>query len=95
MHSNDSDDFFYFILENTMILGQKLRNLRLIPSEEFFFLHPRISDNFFCPTHKVLESHDLSTCHKIWAKLHRPQFFLAGTPMSVRDSAYSDMVTLS
>ena len=65
------------------ILGQKLKNLRLIPSEDLFFgLHPRISDNFL-PIRKVLENHDSGKCHKIWEKFYRPpKFFWAATPMS-------------
>ena len=34
--------------ENTMISGQKLRNLRMIPSKDLFLgLYSRILDNFF------------------------------------------------
>ena len=69
--------------------------MRLIPSEDFFYrehydfrtkfgLRPRISDNF-CPVHKVLKNHDLGKRHKIWEKLHCPQFFLAGKPMPIID----------
>ena len=89
---NLGEDLF---LENTLILGRKLGNMRLIPSEHFFFreyhdfmtklgLRPRLRQ-FFCPIRKVLEHHDLGKCHKIWTKLHfPPYFFLVGTPMLVR-----------
>ena len=45
-----------------------------------FGLCLRISKEFFCSIHKVLENHDLGKCHKIWTKFHCPQF-LADMPM--------------
>ena len=60
-----------FFLENTMILGQKLRNMTLISSKDLFFLENTrcwdelwsLSENLrqlFCPIRKVLENHNLS-----------------------------------
>ena len=51
-----------------MILGQ---NLFLV----------RESQTSFCSIRNVLENYDLRKRHKIWAKLHCPHIFLAGTPM--------------
>ena len=67
----DEDPF----LENIMILAQKLRNLRLIQSEDiFFYLESQI---LFChrPIRKVglLDNHDSGKCHKIWANFTVPQ----------------------
>ena len=63
-----------------MILGRKLRNLRLIPSEDlflyfYFLVFILESQTIFCPIRKVLENYDSGICHKFWAKLHRPRNF--------------------
>ena len=51
-----------------MILGQ---NLLLVCK----------SQTIVCFIRNVLENYDLGKRHKIWAKLHCPHIFLAGTPM--------------
>ena len=67
----------FYYLKNTLIVGQKLRNIRLIPCEDLFFMiWDEIwssSENFrqlFCPIRKILKNDDLNKCHKIRAKLH-------------------------
>ena len=76
-----------------MLLGRKLKNMRLNSSEEFsFFLEITMilgqnlflvceSQKIFCSIRNVLENYDLGKRHKIWAKLHCPHIFLTGTPM--------------
>ena len=39
------------------------------------------TNRIFCSIRNVLENYDLGKRHKIWAKLHCPPYFLAGTPM--------------
>ena len=82
---NLGEDLFF--LENTLILGRKLKNMRLIPSGELFFFSKnamilgqnlvfvRESQIIFCPI-------------MIWKNVTKfgqnfiaPKFFLTGTPM--------------
>ena len=77
MHSNDSSDFFlreHHDFETKIEKSETDSKRRL-----FFCLHPRISRQFFSLICKVLENYNSGKCHKICAKLDRPQIFLAGT----------------
>ena len=67
MRLNSSENF-YFFLEITIILRQNL-----------FLVYE--SKKIFRSIRNVLENYDLGKRHKIWAKLHCPHIFLAGTPM--------------
>ena len=57
---NLGEDLF---LENTLILGRKLENMRPISSEDLFcfmiLVFVQESQTIFCPIHKVLEYHNL------------------------------------
>ena len=67
-----------------MILGRKLGNLRPISSKNLFFWR---TPDFWEENRKIRESQTNLFCSP-------PKFFFAGSPMSVRNSAYSDTATL-
>ena len=76
-----------FFFRNTLLLGRKLKTMRLNSSEEFsffFFLEITmiLGQNLFLVRESqtifirnVLENHDLGKRYKIWEKLHCPPNF--------------------
>ena len=87
---NLGEDFFFFFLENTLILGRKLKIRRLNLSEDLFFFffrdhhdfrtkllvfRLRISDNFFVISEMYYKIMIWANVTKFGQKLHCPPKF--------------------